>query len=772
METKGVKWQAEDVIVSRVDTPRSWANVMSNENYYLELTQLGSGFSTYKTFEVNVVTRKTWPNDDTGRFFYIKDSQSGVYWSPTVFPVDNDTSKFDNWTCTYKNGSMQWDAQRDGIKCKLEVAVSQSDDVEMYRIEMENLTDKPRNLDMFFMVEWALSGIPTEHGAMVISQFNNELGCLSANLECIEELRDHQTAFISSSEKISSYDLTRRDFLGQPGTIASPLSVTKGKCTNNPDKRCVEPPIGAAHINISLEANEKKYVNFALGVCENLEAISPLCVDYVDKARVDDEYKKVENWWADFNSKQMMEFPIEGNMQTWANSWLKNQVIQNHRFVRYGTPCGFRDVMQDSAACRFLDSSLTKMRILQALKYQKASGLAPRSYSLVPWGKHNWNTYYDCTYWIVYCLARYIKETGDLSILDENVEFFDSDEKASVFEQAKRAVDFLWDTRSKHGLCLLGHGDWLDSINAAGLQDIGESVWLSMALCDGFKEMNAICEKTGKLELGMLFLERRKELTKNINEHGWDGKWYIEAINDWGEKIGSASNTDGGKIFILPQSWSIICEIADDEREKLVMQSCEEMLLVDEGYLCFTPKYTKYDNHIGRICAWSSEAASVYSHGSAFKIMADCISGDGDKAWTNIMRLVPASGMNSLEESGSEPFVVPNAYTGPEWPRPHWAYRNWWTGTTAWLIEILIERIFGARGDYEGLLIDPCLPSDWTKCSIKRDFRGDIYDIHITKPKGICKGKVSIKIDNKAIEGCIIKPIGDGNIHKVEVEVS
>lgn len=328
-------------------------------------------------------------------------------------------------------------------------------------------------------------------------------------------------------------------------------------------------------------------------------------------------------------------------------------------------------------------------------------------------------------------------------------------------------MDCLWKERGEHGLCLIGQGDWLDSLNAAGIAGKGESIWLSIALCYALREMKKLAEILGENDLAKEYQRRFKKLKRIINTVGWDGEWYLMAFNDIGEKIGSKSCSKGGKIFLNPQSWAILAGLADIERTQKIMHACDKLLKFDPGYLCFAPMYKSFDAHIGRITLWPSEGASVYSHAVLFKITADCVLGEGDRAWETLRRLIPAGGRTSLEDTGAEPFSVPNAYTGPEWPRPKWSCQGWWTATADWALQTIIEYIYGARADYDGLLIDPCLPTKWTKARICRRFRGDIYDIKISKPEGICKGRVTLHLDGELLKGNLIPPVGDGDIHSV-----
>jgi cellobiose phosphorylase len=283
--------------------------------------------------------------------------------------------------------------------------------------------------------------------------------------------------------------------------------------------------------------------------------------------------------------------------------------------------------------------------------------------------------------------------------------------------------------------------------------------------------MERLAPLAGKPALAGTFRARRRRLADIVNREGWDGRWYLMAFNDDGDRIGSAACPDGGRVFLNPQSWAVLAGVADARRTRTVMRACDEQLKFDAGYLCFAPMYSRFDPGVGRISLWPSEGGSVYTHAVIFKISADCLLGEGDRAWETLRRVVPMGGLLPLSESGAEPFVVPNAYMGPQWPNPKSSYQGWWTASADWVLQVLVEQILGACADYDGLRIDPCLPRAMTRARIERHFRGSTYDIRITKPNGICRGKVTLRVDGKRMSGNLIKPDTQPGRHIVEAVI-
>ncbi|MCC6579531.1 MAG: hypothetical protein IT440_03760 [Phycisphaeraceae bacterium] len=782
-------FDGEHYVLQRVDTPRGWDHLLSNDQYVLQLSQLGSGFSVFRTMLGNRVTRQSWPDDDAGRFLYVRDAATGAFWSPTVWPVEADTSRFQAWSCDYGPGTMEWNVRRDAIKAKLHVAVAVDDHVEMHQLELTNEGDKARTFDLFFFLEWAFTGAPGEMGMTLRSAYDATHRCVVGDLQLPPRYRYWQTGFVASSETIRGWEGNRRDFLGQPGGIAAPLAVRKGKCGNHPGKQLIEPSAAAVQVRIKLPAGKSKTVLFLVGIAEHRRNIGRIARKYLTPDQVESEIQRVRDRWAALHAPQRMEGDLlsQGDLKPWANHWLKTQVVQNFRFTRWAGSRGYRDVLQDCAGIRLIDPAMARDRILEALCHQRSDGYAPRQYPVEPWGKPDWRDYRDSPFWIVYALEKYLKETGDFALLRQCVPFIDTPQEQTVMDHARLALEYLWKHRGGHGLCLIGMGDWLDSLNAAGTGGKGQSIWLTQALGYALRELALIADRVGDDKLAKTCRKRREKLMEAVARAGWDGKWYLMAYNDAGRKIGSASCREGGRIFLNSQSWAVLSDMGDARRLRAAMKACDDHLAFDTGYLCFAPMYKRFDPGIGRITLWPSEGASTYSHAVFFKIEADCVLGEGDRAWETFRKVVPAGGVVTEDDHGASPMTIPNAYMGPAWPRPRWTYQGWWTASAAWALQILVENMYGARAEYDGLRIDPCLPRLCTQARIERTFRGRRYDIHIAKRKGICRGRVRIRLDGQDLPGNLIpaSPVpgcasGNANLtstgidrpsHRVEVAV-
>ena len=762
--------ECREYILRNPASPRPWQHMLSNDDYLLAISQWGSGYSVYQTIHTNTVTQRVWPKDDAGRFFYIRNAETGDVWSPTLWPTHTTPAHVEGYQCRYGHGYMCWEMTHKGVRSKLTATVALSDPVELYILELENLSGSKIELDIFSYLEWAFEGAPRELGGALHSYFDNDMNCQIGELRLPPQYRAKQIGFLTCDQAIEGFDGWRESFLGSPGNISMPAAVQRGKCGNK-----VGPIIGnscgAIQTHIEIPAGSTKKIHFVIGIVNEKNKIPELINRYCDEDSIVREIKKIKNFWFDKLSGFELEGPDKA-MLNFANTWLKYQLVQNCRWTRWASDKGYRDVLQDASGMRLIDQKDSKKMLVTMAGEQRSDGHAPRQCSITPWRQQDWRDYRDSCFWLIFALEKYLKETGEFEILSQDIGFCDNEEQASLFEHADRAIEFLWNNRGQHGLCLIAHGDWLDSLNAVGLEGKGESVWLTQAACYALAEMERIALVLNREDDSRRYSRYRTELSNAVNTTGWDGKWYLMAYDDNGTPIGSHSCPDGGKIFLNPQSWGILSGTADSSRAKQSLAAVEEMLSSQYGPLCFAPMYKSFDPTVGRISLWPSEGASAYCHAVAFKIVADCMIGDGDTAWQTLRSITPASGEVDLSESGAEPFCYTNSFAGPSWPHPGRSYTGWWTGTASWAAQIIVEWIYGARADYKGLLIDPCLPNSWKNAKIVRPFRGNTYDISIHKPAGICKGKVSLTIDGKSFEGNLISFPPQGRTYNILCEIN
>jgi len=391
--------------------------------------------------------------------------------------------------------------------------------------------------------------------------------------------------------------------------------------------------------------------------------------------------------------------------------------------------------------------------------------------------------------WLTVTAAAYIKETGDESILKKTLPYLKdrwirgwdldpqfkgaptTDGEGTLFEHLWRNLDFTFHDVGPKGLPLIGHADWNDAIDAAGIKLRGESVWLAQALVRSLKILAELAERINEREKAGELLQRAQAMTDRVNEHAWEGEWYRRGWTDDGTVYGSRVNTEG-KIFLNAQSWALLADMCTPEQKQKVFASTQKYLNGPHGLALFYPAYSSWDPKLGRISMFSEgtkENAAVFCHASTFMAVAALMHGEGTMGYEFLRAIMP-NAQPDYDLYKTEPYVYAEYLVGPENP-----YRygegafTWITGTAGWNFMAGTEWVLGARRDYDGLRVDPCLPTHWKSCRIVRPFRGATYDIEIANPHGLQKGSVSMTVDGKPLRGNLIPPHGDGKTHKVRV---
>jgi cellobiose phosphorylase len=478
-----------------------------------------------------------------------------------------------------------------------------------------------------------------------------------------------------------------------------------------------------------------------------------------------------------------------------ANIWVKYQLYicnlwsRSPSYYHEGSGGrGYRDSCQDSESIVSINQELTRKRILHIASLIRRDGTsAPGWGDLEGPARHRPNK--DHQIWLTSTVASYIKETGDKDILFEYIPYLKdhwvrgwdidpkyqggatTDGEGTLFEHLEKNLNFCFNDVGERGFPLIGHADWNDAIDAAGIKLKGDSVWLAEALVRSLKILSELAELIGDNAKKEEYLRKAHTMAERINTVGWDGKWYKRGFTDDGMVYGSKENKEG-KIHMNAQSWAILAGIVDDKRLPEVLKSVDKYINGPHGLALFYPAYSKWQPNLGRISMFSEgtkENAAVFCHAATFMTVAYCQVGCGDKAYESMSKIMPNK-QKDYDLYKTEPYVYAEYLVGPEHPYLYGEGAfTWITGTAGWNFMAAVLWVLGARADYQGLRVDPCIPKKWKKCSIRRPFRGAIYDIEIENPKGIEHGVKEVIVDGNPISGNLIQPFGDGRIHKVKV---
>ncbi|MDP3786966.1 MAG: glycosyl transferase family 36 [Candidatus Omnitrophota bacterium] len=769
-----------EFITTNPKTPRPWINYLSNGRYCLIISQGGGGFSYYLDPGVHRLTRWTpagYLSDKPGRFLYLKDEVSGKFWSATFQPV----KRYDSYECRHGLGYTKIKSIYNGIQSEMTFFVPTDKDIEIWLIKLTNLSKKTRKIKVFPFIEWLLGDWGAELHVRNLTVLMND-GKYDKKLKAILATKFPwgnvawpYYGFMGTSLKTEGYDIDYEDFIGRYRDYENPVVVESGRCTNSEVRG--GNMVGALESDITLRPGAAKEFSVVVGLSEDKAKIKKTLDSYRNINNAKREFERTKNYWRGAILDNIKVRTPDRDFDRQVNIWIKYQVYMNNHWGRSATyqhegwgEFGYRNTAQDAWAMTSMNAKYAKERLIKLAEHQRKNGQPLPGWSLVK-GTNAGKPPSDFPIWLPMLLIKYVKETGDLAILKRKIKFYDGG-SASLYEHAKRATQFLMDVaKSKRGLPLMGTQDWNDAFDRTGIGGKGESVWLGMGLCVALNNMK---ELAAYLKDGKTVVECRNRYEKMkaiINKYAWDGNWYCYAFNDYGEPIGSNKNKED-KVQLNAQSWAILAGIPDEKKLKKILKVVDGYLATPYGPVLFKPAYTKYNGRIGRITAFApgtKENAAIFCHGGAFKVVSDLKIGRAKEAYKTFKQTLPCSDNKDIEIYKSEPYIYPEYVIGPGNHRYGEGAFTWLTGSADWMFVAATEWMLGIRPEFDGLLIDPCIPNNWKRYVITRRFRGATYQITIENPKGRSKGIKEILVDGRKLDGCLIPPHRDGKIHHVKV---
>ncbi len=735
--------------VTEPETPRHWYNYMFNDEYVTFTSQVGFGEGLCQ--------------DDMGRRIVLLSARNvflaeeGAHWSLFGLPLDYG---YTDYSCDHATGFSTIRLTYRDIESAVRIFVPNEGRREIWSVTLTNKGDTARTLNL---VAYAKS----EHDGVYRPQaYNLGQGGFMDDKQAVFA-RDYRPLWskgnrkvwchITSSEPVTGFDARRNAFIGPYGDEQHPVAMRKfGACTNseaNSEKLCL-----ALQNTITLAPGETKTAHFALGVAIDTEEIVSPTAESVAA-----EFAAMQKKFAEDLSGIEIKTPWE-NFDHFINGWMTFAADMGSRWARVRHN-GYRDMTSDTECLACFNPKLAWERIKRVLTYQYQSGYAPRTFVD---GRIKDNNFADNTVWMTYAVNTIIKELGDPNLLYEAIKFNDTEEAYPVYEHIKRSVDFLYNFQGLYGLVRIWGGDWNDCVNNAGLKGKGVSVWLSIAWVRAGKMFAEVARMLGKEEDAKLAEERVAIMSERIEKYGFDEKagYYIYARTDDDIIMGS-SDCDEGKIFLIPQLWSVLAGL---DRGSEAMDRAEEILETPIGIRLAYPAYSYQRPYIGSMAEkfpGVQDNGGIYLHPSAWKLAVDSLLRRPDRVEEGLRKMIPWDHTYSDKTCG-EPYAMYNSYFAPETGyREGTPGQSWRTASSSWMLKSVIEFVFGMHPELAGLRIDPCLPLSWNECSIKKVMRGCTFDIHFTG-NGEGSDVLGITVNGEAIEGNIIAPIA-GETLKVEV---
>lgn len=777
----------KEFIISNVCTPTPWINYIYNDEYFATISNNGGGISYIKNPLHGRITRyriNDVPPDRPGKYIYVKDLETNAIWSLSWQPVGRELQSYQ---VAHGFGYTKITSNVEGIESELTYFVPREDHREIWKATLKNTSTKKRKLNLTGYVEFALG-----HGLIdIINQcddqhfnrvyFDKKLNSLFATktywvtknngTQQQENQEWDQWAFFTSNLPITAYETVRESFIGNFRNENNPIAIETGNFSSADTD--FGNTVGAIQVEVELLPGETKDVVFSLGVIpkEKFDVEKTARLKKFNTAKeINTALNDVKENWDKFFANTVVSTP-DDTVNTFMNYWLQYQAkvafdvgrVASYYYWGISRGFGFRDTSQDVIAVTISEQKKAAERILFLSKQMFSDGRVYHHFYNE--GSGELTKHCDDPLWFILAVTDYIKETGDFAILKVEVPFVDKNE-GTVLDHMLAVVKFVENNLAKHNLPIFGRGDWNDTLDYIGGEDGGESVWGGMFYV---AMLNKLIELLNTIKVDSANVSALSaKISKSIDEYCWDGEWYIRAFGGADRKIGSKENKYG-KIFINTQSWPVIAELPNRERLISCLDSTKKYLDSDYGIKICAPAFKEIDTNIGlitRCVAGKKENGSVFNHPTTWVIQAECMMGRGNQAFEYYKKLLP----NRLDSDiyQAEPYVYSQYITSDEHSLPGKASHSWQTGTAAWMYRISFDYILGVRATYNGLLIDPAIPSNWKSFKVERVFRNAKYIIEVENPGNVEYGVKSISVDGKLITGNVL-PIVDKDIVNVKV---
>lgn len=777
------------------NTPAPWSNVIANPGFGTLITESGSGFTWDENSQRNRLTG--WSNDPVSdppsEAVYIRDEGSGEYWTPTPLPI----REAGEYRTRHGAGYSVFEHTGHGVHQELLIFVPMDEQggrpVKVQRLRLRNTSSKPRTLSVTFYVEWTLGEHREETQTHIITRWDETAGMLVARNPYHPEAGE-RLAFLGLSPRATDYTASRVEFLGRNGDLSKPAAMSRvglaGATGAGMD------PCGAVRVELELAPDQMEEVVCVLGMAGTLEEAQRLMGPFREGDVVEEAFQATVGWWERELTTVQIETP-ERTMDLLFNRWLLYQSLScrmwgRSGFYQSGGAFGFRDQLQDSLALVYASPALARQHLLLAASRQYVEGDVQHWWH-PPSGIGVRTRISDDLLWLPYAVSHYVDVTGDVGILQEVVGFLtappldegqmealvdpvESGERAALYEHCRRAIAHAL-RLGEHNLPLMGGGDWNDGMNRVGAEGKGESVWLAWFMVEVLERFAQLSDRYERETEAEQYRETGRQLLAAIEQHAWDGDWYLRAYHDRGTPMGS-KDSEEALIDSLPQSWAAIVGRGDPERARRGMESAwQELVMEKEGLaLLFSPPFDGMGPDPGYIAGYPKgvrENGGQYTHAAIWQAMAWARLGEGDRALRLLRMLNPINHANDPDRSrryAVEPYVVAADVYNLEGAvgRGGW---TWYTGSAAWMYRVILEELLGLKVRGTVLELAPVIPRDWEGFKIQYRHGDAIYEIQVENPDRVGSGVAWVDLDGRRLESREIPLERGTGTHTVRVRM-
>jgi cellobiose phosphorylase len=722
-------------------TPAPWANVLANPHFGTVVSESGLGYTWSENAHEFRLT--PWANDAvgeaSGEAFYLRDEESGAFWSPTPLPCGGPAP----FVTRHGFGYSVFEHTEGGIRSELSVYVDLEAAVKFSVLKLANLSGRPRRLSATGYVEWVLGDLRPKTAMHVVTEVDPASGALHARNAYNSEFAE-RAAFFHVDDAARRVSASRTEFLGRNGTLRNPAAMRRAQLSNKVGAGL--DPCAALQVAFELALGEERQIVFTLGMAGARPAAPRTALE------------KVHQYWERTLGAVQVETP-DRSLDLLANGWLLYQTLACRLWARSGHyqsggAFGFRDQLQDVMALIHAEPRLARSHLLRCAARQFREGDVQHWWH-PPSGRGVRTHCSDDYLWLPWAASRYVLATGDAAVLDEAVHFLEgravnpaddsyydlparSAETASLYQHCVRAI-LRGLTFGERGLPLIGSGDWNDGMDQVGAKGKGESVWLGFFLHDVLERFAGLARSHGDTPFAERCLGESARLRRNLEQHGWDGEWYRRGYFDDGSPLGSAGNAEC-RIDSIAQSWSVLSGAGDAQRSRRAMEALDRYLVRrDQGLVkLLDPPFDKSASNPGYIKGYVPgvrENGGQYTHAAIWAAMAFAELGDRRRAWEIFAMINP---VNHAKSAGAvatyrvEPYVMAaDVYAAP----PHvgrggW---TWYTGSAGWMYRLAVESLLGLRREGDKLRLVPRPPAAWPGFKLRYRYGDTVYRISVVR---------------------------------------
>lgn len=735
-------------------TPSTWSNYLFNDEYHMELSQTLQGKSSIvKNYNQEAFT--------TGyRYFYVLNHGIKKAFNPNYVPLRREV---ENFSCVHGLNKTTLSSECDGIACTIKAVVPMEGYGENWTISLKNTSDKAQSISLFSVFGFEDGGVM---GGECV--YNEEKEILykyafpyHVYYEDKEKVEKNPSYYYMFSDVTpTSCDMSKRRFWGCDDMGEYPAALKNETCSNIIGE--AESFCGAFQHKFDLQPGERTEYSIRVGVALNVDEIVALKKewnkDYVQKCE-----EESDAFWTELCSQFVLNTPDE-NINHFANYWLKKQITLLTRLNRGGVYCPVRNQLQDAMGYSLVAPALAKKYVYNVLSLQKSDGYIKQWYMTdgsperaLCLLKHS-----DGPLWLLMAVTIMINQNGDAAMFEEEVPYGDGG-AAPVYEHLLKAINYMYEHRGDHGLCLIGDGDWNDPINGVGRRGKGESTWSTLALIFGTGLVLESMEKYLDADTVKKLEDMQNELRDCVNTHCWSQDRYIAGYDDDGVTFGSVEDND--KLFLNTQTWAMMAGVPSEERLEIILNTMKR-LETPFGPVLLDPPFAEWDKRWGRISikkSGTTENGSVYCHASMFKAFSDAVRGDGNALYDTLRRTLPTNPDNPPEKNLQLPTFISNYYYALKGSANYGRSScHYGTGTISWMLLCMLEKLLGVKATVNGVELNPCLPEGWDNVQCSRKFKDAVYNVTIRRGDKACK------VNGETFEGKVL-PYEQGAVYEVEV---